>query len=358
MAIIPNSDIQIATEIGQVLNSAGGSVNTNSPLTYFTPDARIKMFSKRKPVIRKVNFCQDFDSTRPDYLFEWWKGTAGNCGLTPKNVTISDLVNVIDGDKNGWEYQLPNGTEAAPFRLGDFAGYDSEAQPPIKTFSIPSYIPKNISSGVLTASITNDQPNLDGGSTLTFADIEQTRNCYIGLYIKKKNSTEYYFGTSDTTVEQGANSVSVPITSATLGEWEAYIVLATNKYQSGSPISGQLFTIPNTIQKSFEVIEKWVKINAFAQPIGNNTYSFQMTVTDYNDTHVNDCSIQVIGLSPQTYRTIEIGTLNVTKGQPYTYRMNVTVSSNEYNNCRMQIIAEGSTYPVSIVSDSPLPTEE
>lgn len=119
MAVIPNTDVNVQ-DIGQVLNSAGGSVNVNQPLTYFTASAKINKWAKYKPVV----FSQDF----PDRSSEWWKADDGWCGFNP--VTTTSHINLVKNYKsnsNTWDYKLiPQGK---PYRLGDFAGYYTDAQP-------------------------------------------------------------------------------------------------------------------------------------------------------------------------------------------------------------------------------------
>ena len=62
MAVVPNSKVNLATNIRDVLNGAGGSV-TNDVLTFFTESAKINKWAKYKPVPLKANFAQDFDSS-------------------------------------------------------------------------------------------------------------------------------------------------------------------------------------------------------------------------------------------------------------------------------------------------------
>lgn len=47
--IIPNTDVNLATEVRDVLSDAGGVVNNNL-VSFFTPDANINKWSKYKPV--------------------------------------------------------------------------------------------------------------------------------------------------------------------------------------------------------------------------------------------------------------------------------------------------------------------
>lgn len=356
MAVIGNSNV-LVQEIGQVLNSAGGSVDVNKPLTYFTESAKINIFSKHKPVILPVDFHSEWTTS------EWWKGLNGDCGLTPKQVTLSEIPSVIDGWKNGWIYSLPVGGASSPYRLEDFIGYDSDASGLVLGFSVPNYAAKGSTTGSVSAQTTVNPINPNGGTSLNFGNFASLAGCYLGLYIKKKGSSEYYFGTSSQTVSNGANSVSVSISSTSTGTWEAYLVLATNSY-SGGNISGTIYTIPNTSVKTFEIIEDWVVVSnaSNAQRIGSNTFSVKLVVTNYDTSYISNNQILIHDSSNVLRQTINIDDItDMVKGTPKTINLNVTVNdSTLYNNCRMYVSLQTGKVveEISIISYSPSPTEE
>ena len=66
MAIVPNTDVDLSSEVGAVLRDAGGSVNINYAPSYFTADARINKFSKRKPVRYPIPISMMLDT-----VFMW-----------------------------------------------------------------------------------------------------------------------------------------------------------------------------------------------------------------------------------------------------------------------------------------------
>ena len=78
--VIPNKNIVLATDVRDVLNDAGGNVN-NKLSSFFTSDANINYWSKRKPLSMTVDHCQDFDPNESNYYYQWWKGEDKNCGL-------------------------------------------------------------------------------------------------------------------------------------------------------------------------------------------------------------------------------------------------------------------------------------
>lgn len=283
MAIIPNTNVNVQ-DIGQVLNSAGGSVNVNQPLTFFTVNAKINIFSKKKPVVRKVNFCQDFDSTRPDYLFEWWKGTSGDCGIKFQSISNpNELPNVVDGGLNGWEYELPQGGENAPLRLGDFCGYDSNAKPLVEGFSLSSSVVENKTSSNFTVGFITT-PNETKTTSLTFSDLSASlSNFYPAVYIT--NGTTSYFISSDKKVSSTEYiMITVPTNGLNTGDWSVYTFLSEVAIPSlstlGSVALGRCYTLPYTDKKIVSIVTSLETIVANIQrPSGSNVLNVTIYVT-------------------------------------------------------------------------------
>ena len=67
--VLPTTNLKY-DDVRDTLNSAGGSVN-NIMSSLFTEAANIDVWSKRKPVRLNVDFCQDFDSSAPNYNATW-----------------------------------------------------------------------------------------------------------------------------------------------------------------------------------------------------------------------------------------------------------------------------------------------
>lgn len=131
--IIPNENVKMQDVIDTLVANGAtlkeGFTSFHQLGALFTDEANINMFSKHKPIIRAVNFCQDFDSTKPNYLAKWWAGADGRNGVEPKMVnSYKDIPSAMDGNRNGWIYHLPTGGSSAPLRLGDFAGYYPKAR--------------------------------------------------------------------------------------------------------------------------------------------------------------------------------------------------------------------------------------
>lgn len=283
MAVIPNTNVNVQ-DIGQVLNSAGGSVNVNQPLTFFTASAKINIFSKKKPVVRKVNFCQDFDSTRPDYLFEWWKGTSGDCGIKFQSISNpNELPNVVDGGLNGWQYELPQGGENAPLRLGDFCGYDSNAKPLVEGFSLSSSVVENKTSSNFTVGFITT-PNETKTTSLTFSDLSASlSNFHPAVYIT--NGSTSYFISSDKKVSSTEYiMVTVPTNGLNTGDWSVYTFLSEVAIPSlstlGSVALGRCYTLPYTDKKIVSIVTSLETIVAnIMRPSGSNVLNVTIYVT-------------------------------------------------------------------------------
>lgn len=88
----------------------------------------INMWAKYKPV------QHTFNENRPS---NWWKGMAGDCSLEiPRYNSLEALIeNVRKGITV--TYKRPDGG-STPFRLLDFAGYDSSAKPPVQSGDLDS----------------------------------------------------------------------------------------------------------------------------------------------------------------------------------------------------------------------------
>ena len=162
MAVIPN-DIElmdVETTLKPLLESDGGVVGRNL-VSYFTPDAVKNILAKRKPVSLAVNKCQDYESSLDGYYAEWWKGADGLCGILIPN--WSDTGS--EGDV--WSYAPPVGTEASPYRLGDFRGYATSDESNIKMIEFTTPNTSNIGRSFDVSVV------VEGGDdyTLCLADI-------------------------------------------------------------------------------------------------------------------------------------------------------------------------------------------
>lgn len=133
MAIVPDSNVNLAGNIRDILNAAGGNV-TNEVITFFQTRARHNMWNKFKPVAFSKPFTENFPT--------WYKGDNGQFGyefIWCKGNEVSRYAYeaMRDSGKLKWSYILPGGGEYQPFRLSDFKGYDTTCSSPF-VYMIPS----------------------------------------------------------------------------------------------------------------------------------------------------------------------------------------------------------------------------
>ena len=110
MAIVPNSNVNLANNVRDVLNGSGGSVS-NDLTSFFKDAAKIRMWAAYKPFIMAKDFPTDSERS----------GVQGS-GLSV-NYSNRGIFNIAS-----FQYNLPTGGASAPMRLGDFRGYNSEAK--------------------------------------------------------------------------------------------------------------------------------------------------------------------------------------------------------------------------------------
>ena len=371
MAVIGNSNV-LVQEIGQVLNSAGGSVDVNQPLTYFTLAAKINIFSKKKPVVRKVDFCQDYDSSRGDYFPEWWKGTSGNCGIKFEHVpNLNDLPSVVDGELNGWEYELPQGTENAPFRLGDFVGYDSDAKPFVEGFSLSRDSVENKTNSKFTVNFIT-RPDESKPTSLTFADFGASlANYYPAVYLKK-GTLGYFISASNTVSSSTGLFVDVPTNGLDTGEWEVYVFLSEKQIPAlstvGSIALGYCYTLPYTSKHGIDIVSTLMQIVIIPTKTSTaNTIHVKVTVNSMlsgTQTFSNNM-VQIrrlnYDMSDTLYaKNIDLGTLSIPSGVPTViYDQDVQVDKELYNNgCTVYVTLNTAQYSNknNLITGSPEPT--
>lgn len=211
MAVIKETSINLTSDIGQVLNQAGGNVNVNQPLTYFTADANLTKWAKFKPHIHPSAFKELGDYNTED----------GKAGFTIKYVILSDngtytqnAVRSLYSDTENWSYNLPKGGSSEPYRLGDFRGYQTNSYPLLRvnyTKNVVSRVPSG--TGVFSypfySSLPSDIADSDGdGATfdlsknIQFSDISMyieggwfnLGEGYLACFVVKQNNNPIEYG--------------------------------------------------------------------------------------------------------------------------------------------------------------------
>ena len=137
MAVIPNTNVNLATNVRDVLNAAGGSV-TNDLRSFFKKEAKLDIWALFKPLVFSAPFTDNFPL--------WYKGDNGQCGYEFQWCKGSDVARVayetISDYRNlEWSHVLP--VAGQYMRLSDFRGYDTECVSPFANNLISISYPTN-----------------------------------------------------------------------------------------------------------------------------------------------------------------------------------------------------------------------
>lgn len=192
--ILPKENLKW-DDIRDTLNANNGTVNNNA-ITAFQSGANINMFAKYKPSdIGAVNFTRDnpgafvvdsWDGQLVTIKDKWWIGKNGTCNI---NIPIIDNLENNSPNDVPWSYIPVPGGQNAPYRLGDFAGYDAKATSDMITLVVPEYVvigqslrvPIYMPEKRETELTLNDIYDVTGGVTLVFRIWVQGKTGYYKL---------------------------------------------------------------------------------------------------------------------------------------------------------------------------------
>lgn len=276
MAIFPTSNLSlqyVCYQLGYAQASLG----------HLCQSPRINMWSKYKPV--RYNF---FDN-RPS---NWWKGAMGDCGI---EYDIYDNVQgLVAAMADGPVYKhLPPTGGKYPFRLGDFAGYNPNAVPPVTApdFSGKYYKANN----VMTLNLITYPPSDD---RLSAEDVYGRRlsNMYFGAAFLRQGYTTPMWITSPNTGE--SQQLSVPLNGFLNDEiYYGYMFLTDTPNTSLSSIikPGIFIALPNT--KANEITVQETNVMFRLENLHWNSYKNEVTgtirVVNNSNSNVNFVDIVV-----------------------------------------------------------------
>lgn len=275
VVIFPRDLPRQLDDISDFLAQNGGAGVTDADAaSMMSAEANINGESKRKP-IRLANYS-------PDYNGNWWKGEDGWCGFNVSEAKYigtaeglwESLSGKIDGNMNGWVYELPRGVtdeHNEPLRIRDFEGYYPDAK------MIPSYTIEKKVSNLMGGKMTAAIPMSFDSNTLALTDFGKEdadgpalNGYYVGVIITKGTNMKAY--TANEPISE-TTQVVVPTEGMAEGEWQAFMFLSKNKIRSERD-HGELntfYTIPHTaintinisgvMQVAIEVIANRIESN-------------------------------------------------------------------------------------------------
>lgn len=204
-------------ETGNILNSAGGSVNIYQPLTFFTAAAKINKWAKGKPESKKQ------DTALSDY-----ERSQNNFGFDINSITAVTPTLFSKGS-SAWAYILPKGGADSPYRLGDFRGYNPDAKPP---FSYDKIMKSDTttSSGTYTNTWRVERRSdseLKMSDFSIFSDMNSKNYLFVA---RKKVDTNNYIYVKSSLVSMGndPSTIDCSITFPSPGEWECMFCMGQN----------------------------------------------------------------------------------------------------------------------------------
>ena len=259
------------------------TVGVSSWTDMFSEDANINPDSKHKPVVNDIVFCQDFSSSKPNYVAGWWKANDGLCGYNISNAKATSwtaLKNKFDGGKNGWKYVPPYGTEK-PLRQNDFAGYYHAASPIASGFYAPSSVTTDDTSANCQIVLSSKNNN-----SLSWADFDTLGSYYFGVMIYFSDSS-YMCVTSTTKLKDGGGTVTFDPSKLTNGRtYTVYPFISQNTIAFGDSASpNNVYAMPNTDPAEMKVKATSISILITAQR-GSAARTVVWSVSATSDTDI------------------------------------------------------------------------
>lgn len=294
---IPTSNIH-DYDIMDTLNANGGKVSSWEGM--FKAAANINPWSKHKPIQLADTFVQDFDSSKPHYKKDWWKGADGLCGFdlsSAKTSGFDTLVSLYDNATNGWNYGPVYG-QGTPLRQNDFAQYYPAAEPLVRAFSSPTDIFQNEKG---TAYITIPASNT---YTIWWSDFPALKDYYFGILLYR-SSSDWQRITASNSIGNGGLSVEFDPAKLTVNKYTIYPFISKNKYTSqaqGATGGDIIYTLPDV--KKVEITIKSVSseltiLVVTSRDVVNKSIVWSVSVTNNNDSAVqvnnNSLKFQDVG---------------------------------------------------------------
>ena len=234
MAIIQETNVNLATHVRDVLNAAGGSVS-NDVTTFFKAGAGINPFAKYKPVEYEANFI-DVHTTG-----SWWKSKDLTCQIQINRVsTLAALENLFLNRDMGWTYKYFTASSTYPWRVGDFRGYNTEAKSVISSIEFADTVEVTTSGTAVLAVTTRYRQQ--SASELTFAEIAYNSagnmmdGWYLGfVYKNTKNSTLKIITASSPIDYTDLNeTIQLTVSASDEGIFTIYPVMSQSRYTTSA----------------------------------------------------------------------------------------------------------------------------
>lgn len=358
MATIPTQGPINLADIRDAINAAGGHA-TNDLMSFFSAE-NIAEGSPRKPISLGVDFAQDFDSTKPNYSANFWQD-GGRYGwimdgakVTNSNSPFLDIYNKYDGDMNGWQRALPTGGASSPYRLGDFLGYMTDAEPLARNFHVTARIGSSgsftdyvnpteiwindIADKPLALFLFNVETPQEDSPSVELSEIEGIKDCYFGVIIGNSYGGVNKRFTASNTIAQGDTSVAMNITDLGIGSYTVVPFISNKPISadvsdlniSGGITSVIVHTLPNVAPVNLRILYQepedggleFVSASATLERRSGSDYlTYAVTIKNNNiiTQEIYDATLDIAYTATgDVYRTLYIPSFEIGAGSQYT----------------------------------------
>lgn len=338
---IPFEGVIHFDDVVATLAANGGTGMTSADgASLFTKEANIRWDAKYKPVVLAEYF--------PDRSGAWYKGADGWCGMNAEGgrhagtaETVTALEEVIDGAMNGWQYVLPTGGAAAPYRIEDFEGYYPQAK------MTPTYSIQEKAGNSMGSTLTVAIPlTIDNNTTLAWSDFDTLKNYYFGAIMMK--GTNMVARTSDKPLSE-STEVSIETENLAAGTWHVFPFFSQNTILSDADHdkTGIFYTIPNTSAADVVISNTDPIILITAQKESPFTVNVTLKVSNphqgtltfsTNTVMLKYASSDVDDVLKAGEMSTPLDPFTVATGGTYEKEVSFTlVKADVYNNCRVWV---------------------
>ena len=338
MAII-NAPVIIAN-VASVVRAGG------TDLADIIANGNINKWAKYKPIVRATvdTVTGQWDRNNNTWLSSanWWRGGDGHCGLTFS--VFSELGTLTNSSaflyklyhlQLPWTYTKPSGGSNSPYRLQDFAKYDSYAVPCVGQLAGAGgtiYVPAS-GQGTRTLVLNYDAPS-SGDTNLTLSDFAHGGTSFTQFYLAvlMVKGNRYIVVSSNTHIgSTGSALIETEVGYDDIGTWQvipflsSVIITATGQFQTGTYISAGYDQLDTIILASSGSVYQ-----IFASGMWSNTaytqVGIQVTVMNNN----SSAKTFTGGLTVYIYKTDPSATSGAsgTLEAQYTYSTTFTVNAN------------------------------
>lgn len=238
--ILPKTNLSIL-----MVRNAVGYPSTDLGTLCTCGEPYVNKWSKYKPVVH------NFSVSRPE---NWWKGSNLNCGINYlTHANIANLITSVNNGENQHPYEVPRGGVSSPYRLGDFAGYNSNSLPPVHAGNVEgTYYQSNGNLGIacmVTPGTEEDE--------LTVQDIfgNQLDDMYYSVALRLSSGTIMWMSSS-LSIFKGGTFVEVPMNMLSAGQtYSLYQFLSSYAKPSfgGSDQVGRFVVIPGAQNQKIKI---------------------------------------------------------------------------------------------------------